>query len=87
VTKDGISETDWKIRDGDEWSETVVTYLMLEPELTDPFSIVIEGVASLDYWSTNEVVDPNLYLLCAIVVHLGVGGWDTSLSKMECYFL
>jgi hypothetical protein len=88
VTEDATNQIDWTTREIDqsEWSETMVIDLM-EIKFTDPFDTVTEGVPSLDYWSTYEVVDPYLYLLCAIVVHIYVGGWDISLAKRECLFL
>jgi hypothetical protein len=64
----------------------MITNLMLI-EFDDPFDIVTEGVAILEYWTKYEVEYADPYLLCAKMVHPYVGGWDTPLAKRECLFL
>jgi hypothetical protein len=79
VTKDATSHEDWIAG----FSSVTENTSSLE-ELREEFATIIEGISNLDYWSTYEVEDSNLYLLCVTVMHLDVGGWDTSLTKREC---
>jgi hypothetical protein len=47
----------------DVTSQKKLTTKLIVIVFNDQYYIMIEGVASLDYWSTYDVVDPKRYLL------------------------
>ena len=63
MTEDVTSQTYFVLVTKNAVSQKKLTSKLIVIVFKDPFSTMTEGVASLDYWSTDEVVYPEIYLL------------------------